>query len=78
MTLDELDKFIGLIIARGILGQKGLLVESLWDTTWGCKMFNKTLSRNTFKEIMRFLRFDMKSERRQRVMHDKFCLASSL
>ena len=28
MTLDELDKFIGLVIARGILGQRGLPVES--------------------------------------------------
>ena len=27
---------------------------------------------------MRFLRFDLKSNRRQRVIHDKFCLASSL
>ena len=27
---------------------------------------------------MRFLRFDVKSERRQRVILDKFCLASSL
>ena len=78
MTLDDLDKFIGLVIARGILGQRGLPVESLWDTTWGCSMFNKTLSRCRFKEIMRFLRFDVKSERRQRVILDKFCLVSSL
>ena len=35
MTFDELDKFIGLVIARRILGQRGLPVESLWDTTWG-------------------------------------------
>ena len=41
-------------------------------------MFNKTLSRRRFKEIMRFLCFHVKSERRQRVILDKFCLASSL
>ena len=34
MTLDELEKFI----ARGILGQRGLPVESLWDTTWVSKV----------------------------------------
>ena len=51
MILDELDKFIGLVIARGILGQRGLSIEILWDTTWGCSMFNKTLSRRRFKEI---------------------------
>ena len=38
MTLDELNKFIGLVIARGILGQRGLPVESLWDTTWVSKV----------------------------------------
>ena len=39
-------------------------------------MFNNTLSRHRFKEIMQFLRFDVKSDKRQRVIHDKFCLAS--
>ena len=38
MTLDEMDKCIGLVIARGILGQRGLPVESLWDTTWVSKV----------------------------------------
>ena len=78
MTIDELDKFIGLVIARRILGQRGFPVESLWDATWACSMFNKTLSRRRFKKIMRLLRFHVKSERRQRVILDKFCLASSL
>ena len=41
-------------------------------------MFNKTLSRRRFKEITRFLCFHVKSERRQRVILDKFCFASSL
>ena len=78
VTLDELDKFIRLIIARGILGERGLPLESLWDSSWGCPMLNNTLSRNRFKEIMRFLRFDIKSNRRQQVVLDKFCLDSSL
>ena len=76
--LDELDKFIGLIIARGISGQRNLPVESLWQSIWAFPMFNNTLSRHRFKEIMRILRFDVKSNKRQRVIHDKFCLASSL
>ena len=41
-------------------------------------MFNKTLSRRRFKEIIRFFCFDLKIKRRQRVIHDMFCLASSL
>ena len=78
MTDNQLEKFIGLVIARGILGQRGLPVESLSDTTWGCSIFNKTLSRRRIKKIMCFLRFDVKSERRQRLILDKFCLVSSL
>ena len=35
-------------------------------------MFSKTMSRDNFAQIMSFLRFDVKSERRD----DKFCLAS--
>ena len=38
MTLDELDKFIGLVIARGILGQRGLPVESCVIQP-GCQKF---------------------------------------
>ena len=78
MTLDELDKFIGLLIARAILGQRGLPVKCLWITSWGCSMFNKTLLRRRFKEIMRFLCFHVKSERWQRVILDMFCLTSSM
>ena len=78
VTLDELDKFIGLIIARGILGQRDLPVEGLWQSTWAFPMFYNTLSKHRFKEIMQFLRFDVKSNKRQRVMHDKFWLVSRL
>ena len=76
VTLDELDKFIELIIAKRILGQRDLPVERLWQSSWAFSMFNNTLSRHRFKEIMLFLRFDVKSKKRQRVIHDKFCLAS--
>ena len=78
VTLDELDKFIGPIIAREILRQRDLPVEGLWQSTWAFSMFNNTLFRHRFKEIMRFLRFDVKSNKHQRVIHDKFCLVSSL
>ena len=43
VTLDELDKFIGQIIARRILGHICLRLESLWDTTCVCKVFKKLL-----------------------------------
>ena len=39
-------------------------------------LFNSTVPRNKFLEIMRYLRFYLKSERRTNLEHDKFCLAS--
>ena len=78
VTLQELDKFIKRIITRSVLGQKGLPCFSLWNTSWGCPMFNKRLSRYRLMEIKRFLRFDMKSDRSRRLVEDRFCLASSL
>ena len=41
-------------------------------------MFNNTLSRQRFKKKIQFLRFGLKSDRRQRVIYDKFCLTFSL
>ena len=78
VTLEEFNKFIGLIIARGVLGQRGLPCFSLWNTSWGCPMFNKTLSRYRLMEIKSFLRFDMKSDRRRHLVEDRLCLASSM
>ena len=39
---------------------------------YGPKIFRKTMPRNTFKSILRFLRFDDKSTRRGRLDTDKF------
>ena len=41
-------------------------------------MFSNTLLRHRFKKIMQFLRLDLKSNRRQGVIRDKVCFASSL
>ena len=73
VTLDELDKFIGLVIALGILGQKVSGIQPR-----GVQCSTELLSRSRFKDVMHFLCFDIKSERQQWVIHHKFCLASSL
>ncbi|KAI4817226.1 hypothetical protein KUCAC02_009502, partial [Chaenocephalus aceratus] len=39
---------------------------------WGNAFFNATLSRNRFRDIMRYLRFDKKETRRCRLATDKF------
>ena len=64
LNLDTLDKFIGLIICCGIVGARNWSLKSLWNSDWGCTTFSKTMSRDDFAQIMSFLRFDVKSERR--------------
>ena len=78
MTLHELDKFIDLIVTRGVLGQMGLPCSSLYNTSWGCPQCSVIPFPGTgSREIMKFLLFDIKSERRRRLV-EKFFLASCL
>ena len=76
--MNELEKFFGLIIARRVIGGQTLPILSMSNRLWGCALFSKTMSRHRFLEVMNYLRFDLKSERRRNVEKDKFCLASSL
>ena len=78
ISLDELEKFFGLSIARGIIGGRTLPILSIWNRLWGCTLFIKTMPRHRFLKIMKYLRLDLKSERRRNLEKDKFCLASSL
>ena len=52
--------------------------SSVCEIDRGCALFSKTMPRHRFLEIMKYLRFDLKSERRRNLEKDKFCLASSL
>ena len=52
MTLNELDKFIGLVIARGILGQRGLPVESLGIQRVVEELTGTTPGKNTGKNAV--------------------------
>lgn len=72
LSLNELDAFISLLYARGALAAKGLPILSLWSKSWGPKFFAETMSRDRFLEIMKYLRFDMKSTRSERLQTDPF------
>ena len=78
ISLDELKKFLGLIIARGVIGGRTLPIPSMRNKLWGCVLFSSTMPRHRFLEIMKYLRFDLKSERKRNIEKDKFCLASFL
>ena len=43
VTLDEMEKFIGMNIMRRISGQRDLSVKSIWKSTWVFPMFKKTI-----------------------------------
>jgi hypothetical protein len=76
VTADELDAFIAILYARGATGAKGLELKSLWNAQWGVPFCRQTMTRDRFIEIMKFLRFDVKSTRSARLQSDKFALAS--
>jgi len=78
VTLEELEAVTAIIYARGASGAKGLPVKSLWDKKWGLGFFKQTMARNRFCEILKYLRFDVKSTRTSRLQHDKFALASEV
>ena len=62
ISLEELDAFLAIIIARGAFGSSKHDAEQLWDTTWGPQFFRQTMPRNRYREIMRYLRFDDNSQ----------------
>ena len=76
VEIRELEKFIGLQIARGVLVEKNTPIYQLWSKEWAHPIFGKTMSRDRYKELMRHLRFDNFSTRRER--REKTSFASSL
>lgn len=58
----ELNAFIAILYARGAYEARNLKLSYLWSAKWGPGFFSKTMSRNRFTEIMRFIRFDKKSD----------------
>ncbi|XP_035226305.1 piggyBac transposable element-derived protein 4-like [Stegodyphus dumicola] len=74
ISLEELDAFIAIIYARGAYGCNGMDYDFLWNNTWGPPFFRETMSRNRFRDIMKYLRFELKSTRTQRLENDKFAL----
>ena len=66
VEIRELEKFIGLQIARRVLVEKNTPIYQFWSKEWGHPIFGKTMSRDRYKELMRHLRFDNFSTRRER------------
>ena len=78
LHVDELESFIGLQIARGVLVGKNTPEKQLWSKEWGQLFFRNTMSRDRYQEIMKHLGFDDVFSRRQRRETEKFCLISEV
>ncbi|KAF2894950.1 hypothetical protein ILUMI_11225 [Ignelater luminosus] len=78
LSFEDLDTFIAILYARGAYASSKLELDSLWSIKWGLPFFRETMSKNHFKEIMKFLRFDIRATRQGRLQHDKFALVSDI
>ena len=64
--------------ARGATGKSALPLHDLWTENWGTPLCKSTMSKHRFCEILRFLRFDAKSNRSRSLQTDKFSLFSEV
>ena len=58
MDDEELKVFLGVIILICAYKSNNESVEHLWSTLDGRPIFNRTMSRGRYQQILRFLRFD--------------------
>ncbi|KAL2737032.1 hypothetical protein V1478_002206 [Vespula squamosa] len=61
---------------RVVYQARNLSISHLWNSKWGLPFFCQTMGRNAFIEILKFLRFDEKTQRSKRLKTDKFALIS--
>ncbi|XP_035233454.1 uncharacterized protein LOC118205262, partial [Stegodyphus dumicola] len=76
VTLEELEAFYALLYARGALGHSKLCADDLWKKNRGPPVFKETMSRNRFREIMWYLRFDVRCTKADRLATSRYALAS--
>ncbi|CAM4802175.1 unnamed protein product [Rotaria magnacalcarata] len=68
---DEIWAFIGILILAGVHRSKNEDLDELWSMINGGPIFRATMSKNRFKSLLRFCRFDNVSTRDQRLKEDK-------
>ena len=53
LHLDELESFIGLQLARGVLVGSNTPIKQLWSEDWGQPILRNTMSRDRYAKIMK-------------------------
>ena len=66
--------FIAIMYAQGVTGSNDMPYHTLRTENWDMPLCKKTISRNHCNKILRFLRFDTKSNRSQRLKTDRSAL----
>lgn len=78
ITQAKLKAFLAILYARGAYEVNNLNLRYLWNNKWGPSFFSSTMSRREFTEILRYIRFDNRNQRSQRLQTDKFALFSAV
>ena len=73
----EIYKLIGIMYARGLIA-RGQPVHQIWSKSWGPPFFRETMPRDRYKELLSYIRFDIREERSIRLKTDKFALFSTV
>lgn len=78
-TLLQLDilAFIAVQFCRGVYCC-GVPIRSMWSEKYNIAIVSSLMSRNKFVKIMKFLRFDDKETRPERINEDKFAMVRSI
>ena len=63
--------FIGILILADVHRSKNENLDDIWSTINGRPIFQATMTKNRFKSLLRFCRFDNKITRDQRLKEDK-------
>ena len=77
LSVTELKAFISVFFLNTMLTH-GFPVSKLWQEEYGNHLVKRVMSRDRFKSIMRFLRFDDKDTREARKASDKFAAMRSI
>lgn len=65
------------MVARAVFVAPKVPIKTLWSNSFGIEIFRKTMSRVQFVMITRYLRFEDKETRQQRIDEsDKFAAVS--
>ena len=78
LSKDEFTAFFGLYILCGVLKGRDEPLFNFWDEEYGRLIFRKTMSKNKFQSMLRYIRFDDKNSRSLRRQTDKFATIREL